>query len=42
VIGAGPAAITMLCDLFVDPRSHGLGLGRAMLAMRCGATAPRA
>jgi GNAT superfamily N-acetyltransferase len=31
-IGAGPAAITMLCDLFVDPRSHGLGLGRAMLA----------
>ncbi len=31
-IGAGPAAITMLCDLFVDPRSHGLGLGQAMLA----------
>jgi GNAT superfamily N-acetyltransferase len=30
-IGAGPAAITMLCDLFVDPGSHGLGLGRAML-----------
>jgi len=32
-IGAGPAAVTMLCDLFVDPRSHGLGLGRAMLAV---------
>ena len=30
-IGAGPAAITMLCDLFVDPGCHGLGLGRAML-----------
>jgi GNAT superfamily N-acetyltransferase len=31
-IGDGPAAVTMLCDLFVDPRSHGLGLGQAMLA----------
>jgi GNAT superfamily N-acetyltransferase len=31
-IGTGPAAITMLCDLFVDPRCHGLGLGQAMLA----------
>ena len=31
-IGAGPTAVTMLCDLFVDPRSHGLGLGQAMLA----------
>ena len=30
-IGAGPSAITMLCDLFVDPGRHGLGLGRAML-----------
>jgi GNAT superfamily N-acetyltransferase len=30
-IGDGPAAITMLCDLFVDPASHGLGLGRSML-----------
>jgi GNAT superfamily N-acetyltransferase len=31
-IGTGPAAVTMLCDLFVDPHSHGLGLGQAMLA----------
>jgi GNAT superfamily N-acetyltransferase len=30
-IGAGPAGATMLSDLFVDPRSHGLGLGQAML-----------
>ena len=32
-IGAGPAAVTMLCDLFVDPGCHGLGLGRAMLGV---------
>ena len=32
-IGTGPAAITMLCDLFVDPRFHGLGLGQAMLGV---------
>ncbi|MET8383831.1 GNAT family N-acetyltransferase [Streptosporangium canum] len=31
-IGNGPEETTMLCDLFVDPRSHGLGAGRAMLA----------
>jgi GNAT superfamily N-acetyltransferase len=30
-IGAGAAAVTMLCDLFVSPRSHGLGIGQAML-----------
>lgn len=32
VIGEGPAAVVMLCDLFVEPRLHGRGLGRAMLA----------
>ncbi|MFI5083117.1 MAG: GNAT family N-acetyltransferase, partial [Streptosporangiales bacterium] len=32
-IGAGAAAVTMLCDLFVDPGCHGLGLGRAMLGV---------
>jgi GNAT superfamily N-acetyltransferase len=32
-IGSGPPATTMLCDLFVDPRAHGLGLGQAMLAV---------
>ncbi|WP_169808721.1 GNAT family N-acetyltransferase [Microtetraspora niveoalba] len=31
-IGDGPGAVTMLCDLFVDPRAHGLGAGNAMLA----------
>jgi GNAT superfamily N-acetyltransferase len=31
-IGEGATAVTMLCDLFVHPRSHGLGLGQAMLA----------
>jgi GNAT superfamily N-acetyltransferase len=31
-IGTGSAAITMLCDLFVDPAGHGAGSGRAMLA----------
>ncbi|MFF3666494.1 GNAT family N-acetyltransferase [Microtetraspora malaysiensis] len=30
-IGDGPDAVTMLCDLFVDPRSHGRGAGNAML-----------
>jgi GNAT superfamily N-acetyltransferase len=31
-IGSGPEAITMLCDLFVDPAVQGRGYGRAMLA----------
>jgi len=31
-LGAGAGAISMLCDLFVDPRMHGGGGGRAMLA----------
>jgi GNAT superfamily N-acetyltransferase len=31
-IGSGPAAVSMLCDLFVSPRVHGTGCGRAMLA----------
>jgi GNAT superfamily N-acetyltransferase len=30
-IGTGATAVTMLCDLFVDPAAHGSGLGRAML-----------
>ena len=31
-IGVGAGAISMLCDLFVDPGMHGGGCGRAMLA----------
>jgi GNAT superfamily N-acetyltransferase len=31
-IGAGPGAVSMLCDLFVDPVAHGHGCGRAILA----------
>ncbi len=31
-LGSGPGAVSMLCDLFVDPRMHGGGWGRAMLA----------
>ena len=31
-IGDGPGAVTMLCDLFVDPVSHGRGTGQALLA----------
>jgi GNAT superfamily N-acetyltransferase len=30
-IGAGPDAVSMLCDLFVDPAIHSRGCGRAML-----------
>ncbi len=31
-LGTGLDAVTMLCDLFVDPAAHGKGCGRAMLA----------
>jgi GNAT superfamily N-acetyltransferase len=31
-LGSGRDAVTMLCDLFVDPAAHGKGCGRAMLA----------
>jgi GNAT superfamily N-acetyltransferase len=31
-IGAGPGAVSMLCDLFVHPDAHGLGIGQAVLA----------
>ena len=31
-IGSGPGVVSMLCDLFVDPRLHGSICGRAMLA----------
>lgn len=31
-LGSGASAISMLCDLFVDPRMHGSGCGRALLA----------
>jgi GNAT superfamily N-acetyltransferase len=31
-LGGDPGAVSMLCDLFVDPRLHGGGYGRAILA----------
>jgi hypothetical protein len=31
-IGDGPAAVAMLCDLFMDPVARGTGAGRALLA----------
>jgi GNAT superfamily N-acetyltransferase len=40
-IGTGPAAVTMLCDLFVDPAAHGRGCGRAMLADLWAGSQPR-
>lgn len=32
VVGVSGGSVSMLCDLFVDPRMHGGGCGRAMLA----------
>jgi GNAT superfamily N-acetyltransferase len=40
-IGTGPAAVTMLCDLFVGPRFHGQGIGQALLADLWQAGTPR-
>ena len=40
-IGTGPNAVSMLCDLFVDPGAHGRGCGRAMLADLWSAAARR-
>jgi GNAT superfamily N-acetyltransferase len=31
-IGPGPDAVSMLCDLYVEPAAHGRGCGRAILA----------
>jgi GNAT superfamily N-acetyltransferase len=31
-IGDGPAAVSMLCDLFIHPGTHGRGCGRAILS----------
>jgi GNAT superfamily N-acetyltransferase len=32
LIGDGPATVSMLCDLFVHPGTHGRGCGRAILS----------
>ena len=32
LIGEGPSAISMLCDLFIHPGTHGRGCGRAILS----------
>jgi ribosomal protein S18 acetylase RimI-like enzyme len=40
-IGTGAGAISMLCDLFVDPAAHGSGYGRAMLSELWGAARRR-
>ena len=40
-IGDGPAAVTMLCDLFVNPEAHGLGIGQALLAALWEPASPR-
>lgn len=40
-IGTGLTAVSMLCDLFVDPAAHGRGCGRVMLADLWSGTQPR-
>ena len=40
-LGTGSGAVTMLCDLFVDPRFHGHGIGQALLAALWEAGTPR-
>lgn len=35
LIGHGPAAVSMLCDLFVHPGTHGRGCGRATRTATC-------
>ena len=42
LIGHGPDAVSMLCDLFVHPGTHGRGCGRAILSQLWpDGTAPR-
>jgi GNAT superfamily N-acetyltransferase len=41
LIGSGPDAVTMLCDLFVDPRAHGGGIGQALLRVLWQEGSPR-
>ncbi len=40
-LGGGPGAVSMLCDLFVHPRLHGSGCGRAMLSALWAGRGPR-
>ncbi len=40
-LGPGGGPVSMLCDLFVDPRVHGTGCGRAMLARLWAEPGPR-
>lgn len=40
-LGSGPGAVSLLCDLFVSPRVHGSGCGRAMLTRLWPGDGPR-